>query len=506
VGGGEAVSIFQSWLKQSEEEIEEFEHIFAEAARIAKEKAEAGGRMAQTITERLERSAVNARKAIIDKWRADKEGLRNIQDGKSDSKAGLPSCTQGVKLFSRECGHNQAVVMRCGRPVCPECEKIRAAESMAKWKPIMDAMRWPKMLVLAVKSDKNLIVAMALLFLCFARFLDLRIGARARARQRSAALDFVREHAAEFDKHHAEDPGRKSAAEWEKSVIQFFDRDLLNFEKGFKDRLKKAESVVLVLEGQVRKGDGRQDGEYVAIVNDYVKASKRLVAIQKDFERIQRDGLKIRDLLYGFRSLEVTHGEAGWHPHFHCCVDSMFLPFPAVVTWWMEASTIRGECFAAIGDPDEEKAEGDVVGRTAHISAIRDIKEVIKYVTKHQNYAHDGTSELKGDELRELEAVLFRRKRVWPIGDCKPAELPKAPCPGCGTVGCKCQDRGTLTSYCAGDIWRGPGEYTRIRRDEKRGLMWEAMPVSAEASFSSHLGGSLTEAGQQMPLMAGAGP
>ena len=141
--------------------------------------------------------------------------------------------------------------------------------------------------------------------------------------------------------------------------------------------------------------------------------------------------------------------------------------------------------------------------RSNTIKKLADIKK--RHAPKALALANTALAAMK--KLRELEAVLYRRKRVWPVGDCRPDDLPKAPCPGCGQADCKCTDRGTLTSYLAGDIWRGiGGAYVRITRHEKRGLMWEELRADADASFSSHIGGSLTEAGQQMPLAACAGP
>lgn len=494
------MTAYASWLRADFKDVDilgQYNSIVAGAARAAEAKAQGMGRVAEKIAGRIGKSTDEVLKRLVAvDYQIEKSGRPYVyDDGRVSSSAGLPRCTQGVKLFERGCGHRQAVVIRCGRPVCPECESIRAREAMEEWRPVVEAMRWPKMLVLAVKSDEVLLSSMFMLQFCFGRFLDLRIGGRAREEHKARALEFVREHAAEFDSHHDEGAQRKSSAEWEQSVIRFVDKDLKAVEQSFHDEVKHAESALLKLEGEH------------ALADELKPAVKRLDRAQRTWKRVSCDGLKVRDLLYGFRALEVTHSSKGWHPHFHCLVDAVFLPFPIVLTWWMEASTVDGECHGVFGDVDDDMSSGEVIGRTAHISAVKSVKECIKYVTKHQDYKGQGTG-LELVQERELEAVLFRRKRIWPIGSCRPTQLPKAPCPGCGDSHCSCTPRGTLTDYLGDDTWAGPvGVPVRVVRQAKKGLVWEEVQRDAPSPLLNTVASCLTGGARVLALLdAALGP
>lgn len=389
-------------------------------------------------------------------WLADEDGTYSVDlsslpklinyEAKRKLRSVVPSCAAGVKIFTRQCGHRQAVPIRCGKPTCPDCEPIRSAEAVYRWQPTIDAMAHPKMVVLAVQSDKVLEVAGRRLADCFARFMDLRIGGRKRGYYQSKTVEFITAHAAEFDNHHAEDPLRKNAAGWLESCEQFWTSDLSSLGK------RKAH---------------RHPG-----------------------------GLKVRDLLKGIRSLEITWSPfTGWHPHFHMAADGIFIPFPALLMLWMEACTVDGKSLAVFGDPDDELAQGECIGRTAHISALRKPQEVLKYVTKHFDGGPHG---LPNDRKHELEAYLHGKKRVWPIGDVKPRPLEKPICPSCKDPACKC-DHGEILSQQADDgIWSTvDGKYARIYRLPGLGLTWDEVTPSLDGkwltAFSSHNGNCLTE-------------
>jgi hypothetical protein len=199
--------------------------------------------------------------------------------------------------------------------------------------------------------------------------------------------------------------------------------------------------------------------------------------------------LKVRHILYGLRSLEFTHNIfSGWHPHAHCGVDLVdggFLPFPALAVLWQKACTVQGESFAAFADPDEELQPGHVLGRTAHISAVRDVRELLKYVTKHQAYDDPDAAAavaLPSEKVAELREVCHARKRVWPIGPrgmMRPRPAPRLPCPGCQETECKCRTGGeVLRVYLGGDRWRSQdGERCfQIERRAEGGLVWRGLP------------------------------
>ena len=202
------------------------------------------------------------------------------------------------------------------------------------------------------------------------------------------------------------------------------------------------------------------------------------------------------------------HTARAWHPHFHCAVDGILRPFPALLVLQIQACTIGEACVAALADPDEELAEGEVPGRTAHISALRNPAEVIKHVTKHQDYAGDeeGHFALSADRRQELEEALHGKQRIKPLGGAEFKELPQAVCSGCQTPGCKCQGGEVISEYCAGDIWKSPeGDFIRVWREKGNGLMWECLP-NADAPLQDTTGNSLTEGGWNFPDPQPSGP
>jgi hypothetical protein len=432
------------------------------------------------------------RKKLVGDWRAAVDTSESHVNDRSDSKAGLPECAKGLKVFTRECGHKQAVVIRCGKPTCPDCERLRAAEAVARWGPIIEKMKHPKMLVLAVQSSQSLELAGALLEWAFARFMDLRIGGRNRAGYKLETQAFITEHAAEFDKHHAADNSRRSADQWRESCDRFWDDDIDNL---WSQQRAKAEKQLAACNAELKlDGRGSLAGQFMRF--DVLRAKRdRAEARVRSFD----DGIKVRDLLFGIRPLEVTwNAFSGWHPHYHLAIDSIYLPFPAVLVLWMRACTISGGAsVAALADPDEDLQPGECFGRTAHISALRSPKEVLKYVTKHVDHRGELiTASLPAEKKQELEEYLKGKKRVWPIGNAKPKELPKAACPGCGDNTCKCDRGETVKDYCAADIWKtAGGDYLRVLRVKGKGLVWERLAVSdggEAAPFSSHMGDCLT--------------
>jgi len=389
----------------------------------------------------------------LNHWRADM--ARPPAPGVEDGPARLPKCTTGVKLLTRGCNHNQAIVLRCGKPTCIDCSEIKAAEERARWLPVLAEMKHPKQLVLAVKSLPAAIPSLDLLAKCNRRFMELRLGQRSRARYLKLSHEFIEAHKAEFDAHHDEDQKCFSAKRWHWSVDRFWLVEVPELER-----------------------QRRHD----VLASKDPKQSKSKAA----------QALKVRHLLYGFRSLEVTWDPfSGFHPHYHTATggrtekDGRFLPWPAVMVLWMTACTVKGECFAAFADPDEPMDDGQVLGRTAHISKIGNPAQLIKYMTKHQNYkdpeaaAAKGLTPLPPIKLQELEEALHGRKHIWPYGNAKPAELPKHPCPGCKDIECQCHMGEDLHTYCGDDVWKSQdGERLfQIERWPDGGLTWRGLPA-----------------------------
>lgn len=358
----------------------------------------------------------------------------------SDGPARLGSCTTGLMLLSRKCGHNQVVPIGCGLPTCPECERRRSQKVIARWSPTFAKMKHPKMLVLAMKSSAVLIRGREILAKCYDRFQNLRLGRVARRRLKQATLDLIEELRPQLDANHNADQKRFSADKFIRSCNRFWDVDVPQLERAKIARVLAAEE----------------------------SPTKNKLA------------MKVRDLFYGVRGLEVTENIfSGWHPHYHIAFDGPFIPWPAVMALWQRACTVNGECLAALADPDEKLEPGQVLGRTAHISALRDIREVLKYVTKHQDYKHPGAEHeaLPGEKRTELIEGLHGVKRIRPLGGARPAAEEPAPCPGCDDTECKCHKGETLRTYLGGDIWRS-SDGERLYQIERRpdvGLVWRGL-------------------------------
>lgn len=438
--------------------------------------------------------------------------LREDDDGKSvdlsrlpelidrEARPDVPKCAVGVKIFTRQCGHRQAVPVRCGKPTCPECERVRSVEAVFRWQPVIDAMVHPKMTVLAVKSDPVLEVAGRRLAECYARFLDLRIGGRKRGYFKAKTAEFIAAHAEEFDRHHAEDVHRKDTAGWLESCGKFWDRDL---DCVWGRKQGKAAQHLEALEVEVRSYAG-VDGT----LKTYVRLQKRCETARRHVEALA-DGMKVRDLFTGVRSLDITwNAFTGWHPHFHLAHDSIFIPFPALLALWMEACTVDGKSVAAFVDPDEELKPGECIGRTAHISALRKPQEVLKYVTKHVD---GGPHALPDEKKGELEAYLHGKKRIWPLGNARPRELEKAPCPSCKHSDCKCDHGEVLGRHLGDGIWSScEGRYARVYRLRGLGLTWDEVTPNLDGhwvtTFIQHSGDCLTDGERVLALLAAAGP
>jgi hypothetical protein len=317
------------------------------------------------------------------------------------------------------------------------------------------------MIVLAVVSNVVLAVAAKNLAKCFTRFMDLRIGGRQRPYFKQKTIDFVEAHKAEFDANHEKDPASKDAAAWLVSCARFWDNDL-------------------------------------AMLARVLKAKRRRRALDPS------TGMKVRDLFYGLRSLDITWNPmtGGWHPHLHLLVDSVYIPFPALLMLWVEACTINDCSMAAFGDPDDVLEPGQSIGQTAHVSALRKPQEVLKYVTKN----FDGSANaLPHAQKDELVAFLYRKKRVWPVGKANPRKLGTTS-PKCKDPNCKCGSRVSFTQKTLdADVWgTADGRHARFYRVKGLGLTWDEVTMSLaggwiSTAFSSHDGGSATEGEANAP-------
>jgi hypothetical protein len=280
-------------------------------------------------------------------------------------------------LLRQSCGPARAVPVDCGDPLCEYCEKRRAREIMARWSPVVEAMRYPVMLTPTIKNGGDLRDRIKFYQESFRRLLDLRLGARNRPKFLREARWFIRGH---IDKLLAAGEITKAEAEyrvldWEKSLVKF-DKRLAGMvtEKTIKRKNKKGE-----------------------IKEVKVRVLPRL-----------------RDVIgYGVAMFEITINELKtWHPHRHIILDTFFLPWPYLVVLWKVAT----------------RGEGEVIDIRPVGKSQKDMREIFKYLTKSWEIPED-----KKDELRDAVRGL---KRVWPLGGAKPVEV-EEPCPFCGELTCR---------------------------------------------------------------------
>ena len=188
-------------------------------------------------------------------------------------------------------------------------------------------------------------------------------------------------------------------------------------------------------------------------------------------EAKQGQSFKLRKLLKGLSSLEVTYNAEGetWHAHRHLILSMQYIPQIVLTVLWQMAT----------------KQEGKIVD----IRAIKDVKsglrEAIKYTTK--------AWEIPEDKADELLKALKGKKRTWVIGRIKPQEEEPAKCPGCNQTDCKCEkvaivskaqelDGGGYYANHATDP-SAPARRLIITRDLRGRLVWTVENLS-EADLS----------------------
>lgn len=413
-------------------------------------------------------------------------------------------CVVGVVTLLSGCGHKPAALIGCGRIDCSVCEANRARAERAAWGPVVRGMEKAKMLVLARKSEGDLERANANLKKAFEKFMDKRLGVRARETLLRQVGRFVWEHRAEFNRNHADGSGRRSAREWLTSCKKFLREGLPKFER--KDRKRRLRDAY------------RKERE--------AKELRDLGALQRAIVGKRTSNVytvKVRDLFFGFRSWEVTrNNERGlWHPHYHVTFDTrrkLFIPWPVLVVLWMQAN--GGEEHITFGDPDDATdCDKDSLGRTAHVSRLRNVDEAIKYVCKPNVIKTGGPA-----VVDELMKVVDRKKRIWPLGGAKPVTPEKLPCRFCGKPDCKWHKAaGKFDGKVSDDpdgrsqVWRNAvGELLRIffvpsdpETGRRAGWEWVLLPPLLDstgglpdgvgANCLTRGGGNLVRAGPAPP-------
>jgi hypothetical protein len=179
--------------------------------------------------------------------------------------------------------------------------------------------------------------------------------------------------------------------------------------------------------------------EFVAQSPDAAQRARFNVELDRFEARIIRKRrkatrpIRMRDLLgSGWRAIEVTYTEAGWHWHIHAALDMAYIPQPFIVAAWLSAT--RGE---------SQIVDVRAIGKTRD-----DINEVCKYVSKGW--------ELPDDRARdELRLALYGMQRVKAIGGAVPAE-PAHVCPCCERKDCTAhRQSGKLPTLAAFELADG---------------------------------------------------
>lgn len=318
-----------------------------------------------------------------------------------------PQCPTGYIALKRECGHQQAVAIKCKSPLCPTCERERAAKVAKRWRPTLEGLPELKLMTLTLRSGHDLAPHLAELDTGFRALLDFRIG-----KDNRAMIE-----------------GKVSA-----KVAELQARGSISTEQGNQWKASAAKWLGMIEKRETKHG--------------------------KSF--------KLRKLLKGLSSLEITYNEsaATWHAHRHIIVSMPYMPQIVLSELWSIATEGRGQIV------DVRAIGHDLTGG---------LKEALKYTAK--------AWEIPDDKADELLAAVKGKKRVWPIGRIKPADKEPTKCPDCQSEECTCKrvamvstsDKLEDGSY---DIHDAPTpQRLIIRRDKKRGLVWEVASYDPSLSL-----------------------
>jgi len=149
--------------------------------------------------------------------------------------------------------------------------------------------------------------------------------------------------------------------------------------------------------------DRRRGRETAQVFETYFRAMKRprfmtltiessgrleegLTRLRESFTRFKRRKAFKAHVVGGFYSIEVTYGEAGWHPHLHIVFDGFY---------WDQAE-LSAEWSAAGGGPIVDIREAD----------LGSVKELTKYLVK-------GSGIYDSAELVKEQYEVLKGKRLW---------------------------------------------------------------------------------------------
>lgn len=323
-------------------------------------------------------------------------------------------CPSGIIAFKRTCGHQQAVVMKCGSPLCAECERERIAHIVERWTEPLEALPTLKMMTLTIRNGEHLSERLKVLDTSFRKLMDFRLGRNNRTRLKKRVSGVINR--------------------WEEKEIK----------------------------------TSEQAQQLRASVESWIAYIERQ-------EKLNGKSFKIRKLLKGLSSLEVTYDETTkWHPHRHLIVSMRYIPQIVLSVLWQWAT------------------EGQ--GQIVDIRAVKDVKDGLRETIK---YTVKGLT-IPEDKEQELIKALFRKKRVWVIGRVKPKPEEPKPCPDCNRTDCTCKKVAVVTNetnaiinnsvyiatiYPNGSVIPETVVIT-IAHDHRRNLVWEIQPITDSLRLS----------------------
>lgn len=227
-------------------------------------------------------------------------------------------------------------------------------------------------------------------------------------------------------------------------------RALLDFRIGRNNRAKIRQRVAAKIESLRASSTITEQ-----TANEWMQSTERWLEMVERQEKKRGKSFKLRKLMKGLSSLEITYNILTilWHAHRHLIISMPYMPQIVLSEIWSLVTKGRGEI--------------------VDVRAIKDIQtgitEAIKYTTKPW--------EIPEDKQEELLAALKGKKRIKAIGKIKPKKEPK-PCPGCDKEDCTCRrvavvNMSDQVSEGAFDV---PSQTAPTRlhiyRDEKNRLTW----------------------------------
>lgn len=217
--------------------------------------------------------------------RRERAGTQSAKDKKRHTRsAGLPPCPSQALALKRACGHQQAVLIKCHSPLCPECERDRAARLHDRW---INTLAWLpnlKMLTLTIENGHNLKERITTLYEARRRLLDLRLGRNNRNNIRRAV---------------------------------------------------QADTAQKVKAGTLTQDKADQRLEQV---------ERWLEAVART-EAQHGKSPKMRTLMKGLAFLENTYNAESntWHAHLHCIVSMRYMPQSVLKVVWRMATRGAGK-------------------------------------------------------------------------------------------------------------------------------------------------------------------